>query len=315
MIPHRITSSNRAGARWFRWAALFAAVAAAASLGCVTASADAPGETGKKLVVLGDSYSANGFRLLSQSKECLRGPTSWPKQLSKRMGIAGTRDLEDASCSGANIDTGPGYTLALEANAANKNGAFGPRTRAVMIQLGLNDSWPARTMTNLWASLQPCVFNLRDGCGMEAAAQGRVTDYRQVSGKAYADRLSSVIEFVRYYAPRARIVLVGYPELFPARQDTVCVDFLGLGRFVQPRGRAVVEYLDRLDGAQREAARILHVDFLDARSLTAGHGLCSADPWLNGVFDPRADPFGLPFHPSARGDAVIADALYDRISR
>ncbi|MEU2254355.1 SGNH/GDSL hydrolase family protein [Nocardia xishanensis] len=269
---------------------------------------------GKALVVLGDSFTANGFRWDAKSEECLRGPNAWPTQLSGLMGVAGTGEFLDVSCSGASIDTGPGYTLSHEAIAADELSAFGPETELIALQFGLNDEWGA-SETTMWTSLLPCVFNLADGCGLEAAEQGRITDYRGVSGARYAQRMRAVIEYLRYFAPRARIVLVGYPELFPTGQDTACVNVLGIGQYVQPRARAVVEYLDRLDAAQREAAGLLGIEFFDTRALTAGHGLCSADPWVNGALDPRADPIGLPFHPSARGDAVVARALFERFGR
>ncbi|WP_435590943.1 SGNH/GDSL hydrolase family protein [Nocardia sp. bgisy118] len=269
---------------------------------------------GKALVVLGDSFTANGFRWDAKSEECLRGPSSWPIQLSGLMGVAGTEDFLDVSCSGASIDTGPGYTLSHEAIEADKVGAFGPETRLIALQFGLNDEWGA-SETTMWTSLLPCVFNHTDGCGLEAAEQGRITDYRGVSGARFAERMRAVIEYLRYFASNARIVLVGYPELFPAGQDTACVNVLGIGQYVQPRGRAVVEYLDRLDAAQREAAGLLGIEFFDTRALTAGHGLCSPDPWVNGALDPRADLIGLPFHPSAHGDAVVARAMHERVGR
>lgn len=269
---------------------------------------------GKTLVVLGDSFTANGFRWDADDEECLRGPSSWPTQLSQLMGVAATGDVVDASCSGASLDTGPGYTLVHEALVADELGAFGPRTRVIALQFGLNDEWGA-TQTTLWTSLLPCVFNLAEGCGPEAAEQGRITDYRGVSGARFAERMSAAVEYLRYYAPNARIVLVGYPELFPSGQDQACVNVLGVGRYVQPRGRAVVEYVDRIDAAQREAAALLGIEFFDSRALTAGHGLCSDQPWLNGILDPRADFTGLPFHPSAHGDAVIARGLFERFGR
>ena len=293
--------------------AVFALAAVALAPGAPLASAEPA--SGSTLVVLGDSFAANGFRWESDAKECLRGPASWPTQLSELMGIAGTADFRDESCSGAAIETDSGYSLTQEAINADKAGGFGPRTRVVALQFGLNDAWGTEHSTTLWTSLLPCVFNLEQGCGPNAAAEGRVTDYRGVSGAEYAARIRAVVTYVRYYAPNAEVVLVGYPELFPAGQDFACVNILGAGNFIQPRAEGLIEYLDRVDAAQREAARILGIEFFDTRAVTAGHGLCSNDPWLNGAFDPRADLVGIPFHPSAHGDTVIANALYARYGK
>jgi lysophospholipase L1-like esterase len=270
---------------------------------------------GKSLVVLGDSFTANYPKFFSATKECLHAPTSWPTRLSERMGVAGTPDFVDVSCSGSTISTGDGWWLVHEVAEAAKQQAFGPETDVIAIQTGMNDVWARNSTATMITSLQPCVFNLVDGCGLEAAEQGRFTDYRNVTGKVYANRIREAVTYMRYYAPNARIMLVGYPELFPPAQEHVCVNVLGAGQVVQPRGRAVTEYLDRLDTAQRDAAELLKLEFVDIRSVTAGHGLCAADPWLNGFFDPAADVAGMPFHPSTRGDEVTAETVYERIRR
>ncbi|MFI1920027.1 SGNH/GDSL hydrolase family protein [Nocardia sp. NPDC020380] len=296
-----------------RW--LCAAVAAVAAATTVAAGANADSAPeGKRLVVLGDSFTANALDLMPADNSCARGATAWPAQLSARMGIEGTDQVANPSCPGASIDSGPGYTLGFEAKDADKAGAFGPKTQLVTLQFGLNDHWGSSTQT-LWDAMQKCVFDLADGCGTDAVGAGRMPDAHAVSGAAYADRIRNVVTYIRYYAPNAHIVLVGYPEVVPADQDSVCLDFFGVVPFTQPRGRTVVDYFNHIDQAQREAAQLLNVDFLDARALTAGHGLCSPQPWVNGVFDPGTDIGGLPFHPSPTGDAVVADALYERYVR
>ncbi|MCU1641563.1 MAG: hypothetical protein JWN03_1838 [Nocardia sp.] len=295
-----------------RW--LCAAVVAVAA---VTAGAGGSGAQsapeGKKLVILGDSFTANALDFSSDHK-CLRGATAWPTQLSTLMGLRDGDQVANSSCAGASIDDAPGYTLTVEARDADKAGAFGPDTKLVTLQFGLNDHWGGSAQ-NLWDAMQQCIFDLADGCGTDAVDQGRMPDSQLISGTAYADRIRNVVTYIRYYAPNARIVLVGYPELFHTDQSTVCLDFFGIVPFTQPRGRTVVEYFNRLDQAQREAAAQLKLDYLDARALTAGHGLCSPQPWVNGVFDPTIDIAGLPFHPSPEGDSVVANALYERYAR
>ncbi|MGV9662660.1 SGNH/GDSL hydrolase family protein [Nocardia niigatensis] len=310
------------GGRWLRAAAvaLAASVSTVASVSSVTAANADPASpdsapAGKELVVLGDSFSANAWDFLDQDNSCLRhGRTAWPVQLGRLMGVYGTDEMADPSCPGASIDSGPGWSLAQEAQKADKAGAFGPNTKLVTLQFGLNDKWGKNDQT-LWKSLQGCVFNLADGCDPESVDQGRMPDYNGVSGALMAKRMSNAVTYIRYYAPNARIVFVGYPELFTPGTSTVCLSIGGVVPFIQSRGRAVVEYFDRIDQAQREAAQLLGIEFLDSRALTTGHGLCSSQPWLNGVFDPRTDIDGLFFHPSTQGDAVVANAIYDRYGR
>lgn len=282
-----------------------------------TTAAGVPAESapqGKEVVVLGDSFTANSWDPLSTQQRCERGWTAWPAQLNRLLGAHGSDRMTDMSCPGASIDSGPGYTLTVETRDAAAAGAFGPRTRLVTLQFGLNDRWDDSGQS-LWDAMRHCVFDLAHGCGLDAVAESRLPDPDAVTGAAYAERIRQVVTYIRYYAPAARIVLIGYPELARTGQDTICLDFFGLIPFIQPRGRTAVEYFDRIDRAQREGAELLRLDFLDARALTAGHGLCSTQPWVNGVFNPSIDIGGLPFHPSPEGDAVVANALYERFLR
>ncbi|MGF6898141.1 lysophospholipase L1-like esterase [Nocardia sp. GAS34] len=105
----------------------------------------------------------------------------------------------------------------------------------VAIQFGMNDTW-GTNKTMLWTSMGPCIFNMHDGCEPEAAAQGRLPDFRAMTGQEYANRIQAVVDYIRYYAPQARIVLVGYPELFPAQSRVICSSVLGVGNIVQDRG-------------------------------------------------------------------------------
>ncbi|WP_157354746.1 SGNH/GDSL hydrolase family protein [Nocardia terrae] len=325
----------------FRLAAAAAALAAAGSMvtgSMGTAAADEPtAVAGKTLVVLGDSFSANppcdGVLVKcdgnndTSSHECLHRDTSWPVQLSALMGVAAD-DFENATCTNASIDSGPvttsgqevpgrdGYTLAQLAIKATKNGAFGPRTKVVAIQLGANDEWPRDSATTADAPAQlTCAFNTSQGCDPDAVAQGRWPDPDSITGAAYADRIRKVVDYVKYYAPNARIELVGYPELAPANSATWCLDVLGVYRYVQPRGGAINEFWNRLDDAERDAAQLLSIDFVDSRTPTAGHGLCSPDPWLLSVLDPRVGLVGLPFHPTPRGDTAVAAEVNAHLTR
>ncbi|AYF72568.1 SGNH/GDSL hydrolase family protein [Nocardia yunnanensis] len=267
---------------------------------------------GKALVVLGDSFTANGWTPFSDEKRCDHGDTAWPVQLAARMGLADD-EVWNQSCPGAAIDGGDGYTLTVQASNAAKTGSFGPRTKLVTLQFGFNDHWGGAPQSP-WSSAQQCFYDVVGGCGPDAVAAGRMIDPGAITGAEYAARIDKVVTYIRYYAPAARIVVVGYPEVFRPDETSLCFDILGLP-VTQPQGRTVVEYFNRMDRAERDASTQLGLDYLDARALTAGHGLCSPQQWINGVFDPQTKLDGLPFHPAPQGDAVIANALYERYAR
>ncbi|WP_067822922.1 SGNH/GDSL hydrolase family protein [Nocardia inohanensis] len=291
-----------------RWLCALATAVAAVSLSGTTAADPA---IGKNIVVLGDSFTANAWDWFGREQSCIHKATSWPAQLNN---MSQPAEMLDVSCPGAAIDTPPGYTLGKEAQIADNQGAFGPQTRLVALQFGLNDRWGVNELPLLF-SLQDCVFNLVQGCDSDAVEQGRIPDYNAVTGSLFASRMSNAVTYIKYYAPNARVVLVGYPEFFPPGQTSLCLNLLGLAPYIQARGQALTEFLDRIDAAEREAAGLLGIEFLDVRALTTGHGLCSGQPWLNGVLDPRTDLDGLPFHPSTVGDAVVANALHDKYLR
>ncbi|WP_162958305.1 SGNH/GDSL hydrolase family protein [Nocardia yunnanensis] len=287
----------------------------AAVLAAVAPTAVAAEPDGKTLVVLGDSFSANAeiLDLLDTGGDvgCKHVPTSWPTQLTQRLGLS-PDDVEDTSCQGASLDTS-GWTLVHQVKRAMSEGAFGPRTRTVTIQLGMNDTWGADNPVGMNHAVT-CLIDLAAGCGPEAATQGRTPDPEAITGPAYAGRVRQVVEYLRYYAPNARIVFVGYPEIHTPGQESACAGVLGVD-FVQPRAGAITRVLDHLDTAQREAAALLNVNFFDSRAVTAGHGACAPDSWVDGAFDPRTEPLGFPWHPSARGDSAVAAGLQDWIAR
>ncbi|MGV9410092.1 SGNH/GDSL hydrolase family protein [Nocardia sp. NPDC003693] len=296
-----------------------------------------PAPEGKTLVVLGDSYAANPacdavlVKCVDPEKtglaSCLRGPTSWPVELAARLRL-GAEDFTNNSCSGSSIDTGPttstgeevrgrdGYTLAQQTLNAAQSGSFGSRTAVVAIQMGFNDSWPRdATLAPAANMVFTCVFNVVQGCDENAVAEGRWPDPDAVNGAAYADRIRKVVDFVKYYAPNAQVLLVGYPEVLAESDTAWCFDAFGAVRWVQPQARAMVEFWNRLQSAQRDAAALLGIGFVDVLQATAGHGLCSADPWYTNYLDPRSTLSGLPFHPTPPGDAAVATAVHDQITR
>ncbi|WP_225730145.1 MULTISPECIES: SGNH/GDSL hydrolase family protein [unclassified Nocardia] len=271
------------------------------SVTCMSVAGAAPtGSGGVPVIVLGDSYASNSMEIQAQGADrCSHGADSWPSQLSRSI----NRGLLDLSCSGAVIDSGQNWNLAYEAGQAADAGAFGPDTEAVLLQFGLNDSWG-----NSLDAIDTVMFCVVRGCERDAVAPYRLPDPNQITAEHYADRIAQVVKYIRYYAPRARIMLIGYPELLDPAGTAACIDLFGVP-VAQPRATALIDLLNSLRNAQAGAADLLGIDFLDTAALTHGHGLCTPDPWVNGIGDPRADVFGIPGHPSARGDAVTAAAI------
>ncbi|MET9025591.1 SGNH/GDSL hydrolase family protein [Nocardia sp. NPDC004168] len=273
-----------------------------------TATADPAGAA--TLVVLGDSFTATAPVLGHADDGCARSPNSWPNKLAISTRLSGTAGFVDVSCNGGTIDTGNGWTLVHQTRKAHAQGAFGSDTRAVLIQAGLNDIWGASSGTAFPST--DCLLDIVEGCGLDAAEQNRLPDYHAVTGATYADRVREVVTFVRYYAPNARVALVGYPEIFPPGQPAACMDLAVVGRVVQPRAEGYIAYLDRLQDAQRAAAQLLGIEFVDVRAITAGHASCSEEPWISGLAGADSPFDGAPVHPNAQGNGAVAVQVRQR---
>ncbi|WP_157391392.1 SGNH/GDSL hydrolase family protein [Nocardia terrae] len=274
-------------------------------------------DSGRSLVVMGDSNTANATLATMQAQPtgvaCTHLPTSWPTQLAQRMGLSRNNDVEDVSCVGAYMwrhGEDHYWTALTEARQAAADGAFGPRTKAVLLQFGLNDAWGADHGAQ--GALVPCMLNVLHGCSTDdAASDGNPPTL--LTGQDYVDHLRDIVTYIRYYAPNARIVLVGYQELHTPGDQAVCMGVLGVPVTI-PRAGAITDVFDSLREAPRAAAARLGVEYFDTAAVTAGHGLCSPEPWLNGVFTPGPDFLGQPGHPTLQGDTAVSQALQQFLS-
>lgn len=277
--------------------------ALATGIAAPRAAADAEGTT---LVVLGDSFAATAPILASADDGCTHATTSWPNQLAARTGLTGPGRFLDVSCNGGTIDTGAGWTLVHQVKKAAAQGAFGAGTKAVLVQAGWNDTWGASGGV-AFPSVD-CLLNFTQGCGLDAADQHRLPDYRAVTATAYADRLRVVVDYIRYYAPNASVGIVGYPEVFTPNQTGACMLVAGQ-QVTQPRAEGYLTYLDRLQEAQRGGAAQLGVAFVDSRAVTAGHASCTGESWISGLGGADSPLEGAPIHPNAAGNAAVAAAI------
>ena len=288
-------------------AGVIASTMAAVGLVATGGIANADPAEGSRLVVFGDSIAAGtNLMFTTDDRDCRQGESSWPRLLANSVGVLGTPDFVDATCWGASIDSGETWLLADQVRWADKRGALGPRTEVVLVGMGLNDRW-GNGVDGLLPAVTDCALNFIQGCDRDAPGQNRSPDSSALTPDSYADRIAQVTTYLKYYAPNARIALVGYPEMTPQRGDELCVTALGLP-VVQPRGGALIDHFAALDNAQRGAAQKLGLSFVDVRSAFSGHGPCSPDPWMNGLLDVR-EILGVPMHLTRHGEVALADLV------
>lgn len=261
-------------------------------------------EGGARFVTIGDSMMAGtNLPFIDGGRACYRSTDRYVAKIAREIGVYNTADFQDTSCWGGSIDTPPAYRLVDQAKFHEDRGSFGPRTEHVLIQAGLNDHWGAAPV-NALGTMTQCIMNVIDGCDNNAVAQGRAQDPAAVTAEAYAERARVAVEYIKHYAPNAKVSLVGYPTLFTPG-DRTCFSVLGLP-IEQPRDQLVAELLDNLDNAQRGAAAQLGINFIDLKGPSAAHGSCTAQPWVGGVLDPASGFAGVPAHLNPAGEQAVA---------
>ena len=267
-------------------------------------------EGGARLVTLGDSVMAGTtLPLVDGGNECFRSSDRYVSQIARSIGVYNTPDFQDTSCFGATLDSPPILTLVDQAAHQRDRGSFGPRTEHVLIQAGLNDKWGNPDVDLLDTALN-CAINIAQGCDMNAVGEGRAQDPDAVTAQAYADRARTAVDYIKYYAPNAKISFVGYPTY--ATDDRTCISIGGLPA-EQPRDEAITRLFNNMQEAQRGAAEQLGVNFIDLKTPSAAHGGCTAEPWVSGILDPASGHQGVPVHLNPVGDHVVAGIVQSQM--
>jgi lysophospholipase L1-like esterase len=258
-------------------------------------SPDASSAEVEQYAALGDSYTAAPFVPVTDfGSDCLRSTGNYPQLLAQALGAT----VSDVSCGGATtadltspqvLGRGRG-TVPAQVRAVRRG------TDLVTVGVGGNDGalFTRLAVACIGRRLQP----LARCEGLAGAVQdaGRVI---AETGRRVAEALRAVAEA----APRADVVLVGYPRLADPARSCAVLPLSATDR------TAVARLEQRLDDALRRAASAADARFLDVYALSRGHEVCSADPWVNGG---RTDPQrALAFHPFAAEQQAIADGVLD----
>lgn len=134
----------------------------------------------------------------------------------------------------------------------------------------------------------------------------------------FEETLATVIQEIRDRAPDARILVLGYPRLFPEEPPGMYYTLTardqrwlnGVGERFNERIRDVVY---RADGEVYGSRQTGSVEYVNTFSAFSGHEVSAEDAWLNGIVLGR---FGeglrvdrATFHPTAQGQMSIAERV------
>jgi lysophospholipase L1-like esterase len=289
-------ASGPGGRPAVRSSSLMANVAAAAPGVASSTTGPITSLTGP-IVALGDSYTAGDLLPLDLSSVpfgCYRSPRAYPQAVATA--LHDRQGLDNVACSTA----GAADIMAAQRTRAGTNppqaDALSGSDQLVLLTLGgddlgfLNvlDKCMALSWTNPWGS--PCERHYTSGG----------TDQLAALVSQEAPKMTAGLAEIHAHAPSARVVLVGYPDLFPVRGGCWPAVPITDGDIGYLRGIEV-----QLNTMLATAARATGTTFVDTYNPTIGHDFCSAGKvrYVEGLVP---GSLTAPFHPNAKGQAAIA---------
>lgn len=252
----------------------FAGVAAAALLTAAIGSGPpATSAPADELVALGDSYSSGVGTREYYDPNCQRSHYAYGELIAGRLGA--TVDMQ--ACGGATVASVTSGQL----------GSLDAETDYVTMTVGGNDAGFTDVLLECaqpgWAS---------DCDGAVDGAQAYVRDVLPGSLDALYDEIAT-------RAPNATVVVGGYPRLFMGED---CNAGTWFSPAEQERLNATADQLAETIGAQASAHGF---GFADVRGAFAGHAVCDAQEWINGLSNPVSESF----HPNRDGQVGYTDVF------
>jgi lysophospholipase L1-like esterase len=256
---------------------LAAAAVGAAVLSTVAVAAPASAQPAVRYVALGDSYSSGlgAGSYISSGGSCDRSSKAYSRLWANSHAPA---SYTFVACAGATTSTVISGQLSALSSA----------TTLVSITVGGND-------VGFSSVMQTCVLSSTSTCVSAIdAAESQMTS--QLPGE-----LNSVLADIAADAPTARVVILGYPDLYDLSKSATCIGLSTTDR------KDLNAAADKLDG-QIQAAAGRHGDvFGDVRAAFAGHEICDSSSWLHSV---NILDIGESYHPTATGQADAYEPVF-----
>jgi lysophospholipase L1-like esterase len=242
----------------------------------------AAGASSVSYVALGDSYSSGlgAGSYISSSGACDRSTNAYPERWAAAHSPA---SFVSVACAGATTSDVTGSQVAALTTA----------TTLVSITIGGNDAGFSSVM-------ETCVLKSTSSC-LSAVAAAKLYVTRQLPAS-----LASTLHVIRQRAPGARIVVLGYPDLYDLSRSGSCI-----GLSTQDR-TALDSGADALDNALLTAvdqAADPGIVYADVRGQFAAHEICDPDRWLHSV-DLLA--ISSSYHPTASGQTLGYQPVFSR---
>ena len=248
-----------------------AVIALSAGLATVATVRPAVAASSVSYAALGDSYSSGlgAGDYVSSGGSCDRSTRAYPEQWAASHSPA---SFVFAACAGA--------TTSDVINSQVP--ALARSTTLVSITIGGNDAGFSSVM-------ETCVLHSAGTC------LGAVATAKDFVLHKLPPLLANTLRAIHAAAPNARIILLGYPELYDLSKSGSCVG-------LSTRDRAALnDGADTLDEALAAAAAAGNAVWADVRGQFSGHEICDSGSWLHSVdlFAPSSS-----YHPTASGQML-----------
>ncbi|WDM10852.1 SGNH/GDSL hydrolase family protein [Streptomyces lavenduligriseus] len=272
---------------------LTAASAALGTLALGLGAAPAQAATSLDYAALGDSYSAASGVLPIDlgSPLCLRSTANYPHVIADRTGAR----LTDVTCGAAQTKH---FTESQYPGVAPQADAVTADTDLVTLTIGGNDNG---TFINAVTACGAAGI-LSGGQGSPCKDKYGTTFDDQIDAGTYP-ALKAALGAVRAKAPHARVAVLGYPWITPAKADPSCFVKLPLAAGDVPYLHSLQAHLNAVVRRAAEETGAVYVDFAEA---SAGHDACrpAGTRWIEPLLFGRSV---VPVHPNALGERRMAE--------
>ena len=291
----RHTTARRIGTTVLVVVAIVLAAAGCSPFTDGSSSSVSPARAEKlRYVALGDSYTAAPLVPVTEmAKGCYRSTGNYPALVADRLGAR----LEDRSCGGARtID----FRRNQYPEVPPQLTAVKPGVELVTVSIGGNDQ---RVFSDLIIRCTRLRAKNPEGAPCRKYMRAKGADVLLSALRTTRSRVTDVVREVRNLAPKAKVLVVGYPQIISA--DSRCASLpLAAGDYAygEKVNLAMTEVL-------RSAAKATGSTYVDVWSASQGHDICSDDPWINGAVNDQKR--AAAYHPFAAEQVAVADLVVD----
>ncbi len=261
-------------------------------------------------VALGDSYSSGEGAddyldgTDTDDNRCHRSGNAYSQVVHGGGNFGGP--LVFGACSGAVADDYFDANTGQDGESAQQ-AHLNDDTSLVTVSMGGNDFGFVDVLTTCVTGLKSCARDKHD-----QEVRDRIAAELPQLVQMYLD--------MRERAPGARILVVGYPHLFPHEASGEW----SLSGTISGKERRWMNEIGAHANAQIQAAiaeanaQGANIEYVDVSHALDGHEIGSDDPWMNDLtvswgLPPSVSPAS--FHPNAEGQAAIAEAVNAQIDK